>query len=206
MSVDAACQDARQWLSAFRDGEALPDAGARAHITECRACSAWEGALDAITRRLVLRTAGSPNLISPAMAAWRRGTGSALRGQRRAAQAMLLLAGITGLGLALATLIGVLAPNGSHFVRDLVAFEIALAIGFLLGAWRPDRFGLGLLPVAGVAGLLTLLVSAGDLPGTRTALLAEASHIPVLLGLFGLFVLLDAMNTTGPRRRRIASG
>jgi predicted anti-sigma-YlaC factor YlaD len=204
MSVDTTCHAAREWLSAFRDGETLPDEAARTHVDDCRACAAWEGALDAVTRRLVLRPAGSPNLVGPALDAWHATSAAPSPRQREIARLMLVLAGVAGLGLAIATLAGAMTPDGSHFVRDLVAFEIAVAIGFLLGAWRPDRFSVGLLPVAGVAGLLTLLVSARDVPGAEAAWLAEASHIPVLLGMFGLFVLLDAMNTTAPRRRRIA--
>jgi predicted anti-sigma-YlaC factor YlaD len=203
--ADTTCHDARTWLSAFRDGEALPEQAPREHIDGCAACGAWESTLDQIARRYAVRSVSTPDVTAPALAAWRTSASrSSHAGQQRVARGMLALSGLGGLVLAAVTFTGLLGPGSSHFLRDLVAFECAIAVGFLLAAWRPDRYLRGLLPVAGVAALLIMTGSTGTIAGTRADLLVELSHLPVLLGVFGLFVLVDARPTTGPRRRRIA--
>ena len=200
MSADSNCANARAWLSAFRDGEALPNVAPREHIDACPACMAWEAAIDDITRHLVLRTVASPNVTARALSAWPLAGDAEVSRQRRIARVILTMAGVAGLVLSTLSLSGVSA-SGGHLVRDLVAFEAALAIGFLLSAWRPERYPRGLAPVAGTAGVLTLLGSAPALSGARADFVAEASHLTVLLGLIGLFVLLDSMKTATPRRR-----
>lgn len=200
--MPADCTHVRAWVSAYRDGEALPDPQAREHLDACQACTAWAESLDALTRRMAVRAAGSPDLTGPALRAWAAQVTEPGTAQQRVARAILGVAGAAGLILAVATAFGVVDPAAGHSVRDLVAMESALAVGFLLGSWRPDRYTRGLLPVAAVAGVLTLTMSAGDVAGSSADLLREASHLPVLLGLLGLFVLLDGTGATVPRRRR----
>lgn len=202
MPTDGTCSTARRWLSADRDGEALYDPSARAHLDGCRACSAWEHALDDVTRRLVVYPAGSPDTLGPALASWQdKASEPAADPELRLARAVLALAGVVGMMLAaMAAFAPATFGAGAHFGRDLVAFEAALSGGFLLAAWRPQRYSGSLLPVAGIAGVLTLLLTAGDLTTASVDLLAEASHVPVLFGLAGLFLLLDAANRSGRRR------
>lgn len=198
MSAD--CTTARRWLSAFRDGEALPDAAARLHVDECAACASWERALDTVTRQVAVRAAGSPDVIGAALAAWAEPSRQPTM-QRHAAQILLVIAGLTGLALAAATAAGTLGTQAPHTMRDLVAMETALAVGFLTAAWRPDRYIRGLLPSAAVAGLLTMTGSTTAVASSGADLLREASHVPVLLGVLGLFVAVDALNAAGGRRR-----
>jgi predicted anti-sigma-YlaC factor YlaD len=200
MSDDATCASARRWLSADRDGEAFPDPSARAHLDGCGSCRAWEHALDDVTRRLVVHPAGSPDTLGPALASWQDTSAESSDPELRVARGVLALAGVLGILLA-ATAAFMPAPfgAGAHFGRDLVTFEAALSCGFLLAAWQPQRYGSSLLPVAGIAGVGTLLLSAGDLTTASVGLLAEASHVPVLFGLAGLFLLFDAANRSGRR-------
>ena len=200
MPVD--CITARRWLSAERDGEALPDPAARAHVDSCDACTAWESTVGTVARRMSVRSAVTPDLTAPALAAWVKNPEPSHPAQARVARVLLAVAGVAGLLLAGATALGVVGPTVAHSTSDLVAMECALAFGFLLGAWRPDRYTRGLLPVAVVAGLLTLTTSAGQISSSTADLLREAAHLPVLLGMLGLFVLLDATGSTNPRQRR----
>lgn len=188
-TTDPSCTDARQWLSAFRDGEAMLDGPARAHLDNCSGCTSWEQSLDGLTRRLVVRSASAPDVTAAALVAWAQQPTSTA-GELLAGRIALALAGVVGVVLAALTLVqrGV----GVHLSQDLAAMEAALAVGFLLAAWRPHRYGRALLPVSAVAGALTLLASTGDVTGTAANLLVEASHLPILLGLGGLFLLLDA--------------
>ena len=200
MSSD--CTTARRWLSAERDGEALPDTVARSHVESCDACTAWESTLSTVTRRMTLRTAATPDVTRAGLAAWAERAEQPHATQARVARTLLGIAGIAGLLLAGATAVGLVGPTGAHSTSDLVAMESALAFGFLLGAWRPDRYSRGLLPVAVVAGLLTLTTSASQVSGSTADMVREAAHLPVLLGMLGLFVLLDASGSTIPRQRR----
>lgn len=198
--MSAECTSARSWLSAFRDSEAPPDAAARRHIDDCSTCTAWEATLDTVTRRVAVRAAGSPDVTTPALAAWAQRVEQPTF-QHRAAQVILTVAGVAGLVLAGATALGLVGSSAAHPVRDLVAMESAMAIGFLVGAWRPDRYTRGLLPVAAVAGVLTVTGSTTAVGGSSADLVREAAHLPVLLGVLGLFVAVDAVNGTARRRR-----
>lgn len=210
MSLETApdCTAARRWLSAFRDGEALPDGARRAHVDACPACTGWERELDAATRRLVLHAAGgSPDVTAAALVVWNkrevltRGEGAETPRQQVVGRLVLGTAGAVGLALAAASFIVADPLGAGHLARDLVAFEAALSLGFVLAAWRPGRYGRGLLPVTAVAGVLSLLHNVTAVAGTSADLLAEASHLPVLVGLAGLFLLIDA----GTRGLRIPS-
>lgn len=190
MSAD--CTAARRWLSTFRDGDAVHDATARAHIDDCAACTTWEATVDTVTRRMAVRSAGSPDLVAPAMAAWRAPERA---GENRLGRMLLAVAGVAGLVLAAVSMAG---SPALHPARDVVAFEAALSVGFLLAAWRPEVYGRSLLPVAGVAALLVLVPTAADV-GRTTNLAAEASHLAVLLGLAGLFAQADASRHSARR-------
>ena len=195
------CTTARRWMSAERDGEALPDAAALAHLETCDACAAWETTLSTVTRRMTLRPAQSPDVTGAALAVWAERAERPHATQARVARVLLAIAGLAGVLLAAATATGLVGPTATHSTTDLVAMESALAVGFLLGAWRPDRYSRGLLPVTVVAGLLTLTTSANQMSSSTADLLREAAHLPVLLGMLGLFVLLDASGATTRHRR-----
>ena len=72
--------------------------------------------------------------------------------------------------------------------RELGSWDVALGIGLLYAAWRPERAH-GLLPfAAALAG--ALLVTAGfDVAAGREALLSESHHLLELLGVALLAVL-----------------
>jgi predicted anti-sigma-YlaC factor YlaD len=189
----AGCRAARAWLSASRDGEALHDEQAAAHLHACQACVAWAAALDELTGRLRLRPAVPLDLVGPALAAWREQAGR--RRDRRAAvgRALLGAAGTLGLLLAASRLVGMppLSPRiSAHAGRELAAFEAALAVGFLLAAWRPRRHGGGLLGVALTVAALILAGAVADLLAGRSQFGGEVAHLPVVVGVVGLLLAL----------------
>ncbi len=188
------CRDAREWLSAYRDTEALDDPVARAHLESCGACTTWASVLDQVTRAVRLRSTGSPDVASAAIEAFQ--TKRPPTAARETARLLLGTAGLAGLALfalALAGLPGTAVIAG-HFGQDLSGLHAAISLGFLLAAWQPARYGRGLLPVAAMAVLVVLLPSAAHATGPVAAPLAEAAHLPLLVGLVGLLLLLDPIS------------
>jgi predicted anti-sigma-YlaC factor YlaD len=196
------CEAARTWLSASRDGEALHDDRAAAHLETCQPCAAWAAKLDELTGRLRLRPAARLDLVEPALAAWREQ--AATRRERGAAvgRALLVAAGSTGLLLAASQLARPrLSPTiSAHAGRELVAFEAALAVGFLLAAWRPRRHAGGLFGVALTVVALILAGSVADVLAGRSQLAGEVAHLPLVVGVLGL-----ALARPGRRRPPPAS-
>jgi hypothetical protein len=187
------CRAAREWLSAFRDTEAFDDGAARAHIGACEACTAWASRLAWVTRIVRVRPAGSPDVAGAAIEAFRRKVEQPPARQREVARFLLGVAGVAGLALFVIALIGVpgTAAVAGHFGRDVSGLHAAISFGFLLAAWRPACYGRGLLPVVAMAVLVVLLPSAAHAASPDAALLAEAAHLPLLVGLTGLLLLLD---------------
>lgn len=91
---------------------------------------------------------------------------------------MLVLAGVGGLLLDLPVLFGAAV----HTHQDVAVLHLALAVGFLVCAWRPARYARGMIPVALAAAVLLVLPTAADRTVVITNGLAELSHMPVLIG------------------------
>ena len=68
-----------------------------------------------------------------------------------------------------------------HVAHEMGSFDLALAAGFLVAAWRPVR-AQGMRALVGVAVLLLLLTAAIDLIAGRTTLSDELPHVIPLLG------------------------
>ncbi|MGH8899011.1 MAG: hypothetical protein ACRDZ4_18795 [Egibacteraceae bacterium] len=188
--LDVRCPAVRRWLSALRDGEADEHPELHAHVESCVECQRWDATADALTRRVRVRRAGSPDVAAAAVRAFQ--TEQRPRSLAGYARWALGLAGVAGLVLAAFGLVasqGVAVDPGLHRGHDLYSFETALALGFLLTAFRPD-YGRGLLPVTATAALLTVLPSVAYVAADHRDLLQEVSHVPMLIGLLGLLLLL----------------
>jgi predicted anti-sigma-YlaC factor YlaD len=185
----APCAWARAWLSAYRDGEELNNAEAADHVATCPACTAWEQTLDGLTGRLRVRPAEPPDLVGPALAAWREGAARHRHNRMAAGRALLWAAAATGLTLAASRLVGIPPLSeriSAHAGRELAALEAALAVGFTLAAWRPHRHAGGLLWVTLTAAVLTLLGSGADVLTGRSHPSGEVAHLPLVAGALGL--------------------
>jgi predicted anti-sigma-YlaC factor YlaD len=197
--VDAgACQEARDTWSAHVDGEAgaLEWRAAERHIENCAACTAWCDAAGSLARRFRVRTADAVPDLTPDVLArvhpTRPGRGDWVRN-------LLAVVGLTQLIIALPAL--VMADEGSapvHTARHLGAMTVALSIGFVYCAWRPER-AYGMVPVA--AAMAATLVATGviDVARGATPVLGESTHLLEMAG----FVLVWALaGTPGLPRRR----
>jgi hypothetical protein len=95
-----------------------------------------------------------------------------------------VLAGLVTISALPALRSGDAAGAPPHPARELGAFQVALAIGFLLAAWRPER-RVRLLPVVAVLSVCPAVVAVVDVAAGRTPASAEAHHLlpPAGLGL-----------------------
>lgn len=130
-----------------------------------------------VTSRAVARFRADPD-VTAAWTPWRM---------------LQVLAGVAGLLLAV---LQVLAGT-THTGHDVAGLQAALAVGLLLAAWRPVRYGRPLTPVLLVAGVWLLLPAAMDTTAIEVDVLAEAAHLPIVVGA----VALVLSRPTAPRAR-----
>ena len=63
-----------------------------------------------------------------------------------------------------------------HSSREIASFDVALAVGFALAAWRPQR-AMAFVPVAFVLALCLAATTAVDVVNDSTALVHEMGHL-----------------------------
>lgn len=68
-----------------------------------------------------------------------------------------------------------------HIAHEEGAFAMALAIGFLVAAWRPDR-AKGMRTVVGATAALLVVTAVADLVSGRTGIADEAPHALAVVG------------------------
>jgi len=177
------CDTIRAAISTQIDGEVpwLPAEVLEAHVAGCPGCVDWQRRAHTMTRRVRLGGAFLDHDLTPGVLA-------ALpvardRGRLRLARRGLLLA------LALAQL-AIAAPMlflghdreaGLHAAHELGSFNLALAIAFAVGAFRP-KLSAGLAWPCAIAagGLVTTAII--DLIGGQAIGLDEAQHLVALAG------------------------
>jgi predicted anti-sigma-YlaC factor YlaD len=200
------CTTCQEILSARLDGEAdrLDIAGAEAHRSTCAACAAFEASAQSIHRSFRVRAAEAvPDLASAIVAdaavpAMHRVEHTWSIPAMHAARAALALLGLALLVTALPTMIfhdtGGLHEH--HVTRELAAFQVALAGGFLLAALTPARAA-GLLPTVAILVVSMTTIAAIDLQRGETPTIAEAQHLLELSGL----LLIAGINHADPTPR-----
>lgn len=184
------CEPFRDALSAMADGEVAPvDADAvQAHLDACDRCAAFAAANHELTRRLRVTPAQAvPDLTASILAAVDTPDGARVRARLRHLRVLLGFAGVAQLVLAGLTLVAA-GPLAGHATREVGIFELALAVGFLVVAWRPGRAG-GLLPVAAVVALLATATALADVAAGTTSVAQEAGHLLQLVGTGALWAL-----------------
>lgn len=199
-TADHTCEHARDWLSAARDGETGHEASLAAHVNDCADCAGWASQLDVVTRTTRLRApvapphlhAGLPPLAPAPIRERHRPMALA-----RALLAFAAVSGLAAVGLGMAGVAGH-AHLGSIDGRDAWGMKLALLVGFAITAWRPERNAAGLMPIATIAALVTVGMSALTWSSTQHSLLGELLHLPILIGAVGAVIAFTASARTVP--------
>jgi predicted anti-sigma-YlaC factor YlaD len=194
------CERMRAAISADLDGEELPVAREvlERHLAGCPACRAYEAAATALNRRVRLSPAPViPNLTGSILATievQRHHPEPTTEGLRLGVAAL----GLLQLGLSIPALfLGSDAGLPVHQARHLGSFGVALAVGLLVAAWRPERIA-GLLPLAAVLVVCLVGSAIADTASGAVAWTAEFPHLVEVLGLLGLWLLDHAPGRLDP--------
>jgi hypothetical protein len=109
------------------------------------------------------------------------------------------VAALVQLMLAVPTLVGAVqsAAPGLHAGREMASFDIAVAVGFLLAAWRPAR-ARAFVPVALVLAGCLAITSGIDLVRGVTVIGHEIGHLVAIVQA-GLIWALGRRETAGSR-------
>lgn len=175
--MERTCARMRRLLSADLDGEATQAESTLAHdhVMRCEECAAWLERVQRTTRRARLRSAEpTPDLTAGVLDRLARVD------RRRRLQGSVLRTMLVSLGLVqLEWAIAGLVHDHTHVSREMVAFDVAVALGVLAVALRPWRAA-GLLPVLGVLAALLAVTSTLDLLDGRTTFYRELPHLLVV--------------------------
>jgi predicted anti-sigma-YlaC factor YlaD len=208
------CEDIRTALSARLDGEepGLPDDLVDAHLAGCGSCQAWQDGARRVVSAVRARVE-PPDLTDsimqaveadPQVAAQRARLRAAAEahGRRQILRVAVAAAAVVQLALALPTLFSAFAGTagiGLHASREMASFDVAVAVGFLLAAYRPQR-ALSLVPVALVLAGCLALTSGVDLARGATVLSHEVGHLVAVVqaGLLWALGRIDRSHPPAP--------
>lgn len=183
------CEDVQVGLSAQLDGE---DPGLAIeiideHLAGCPDCAAWLAGAERLrgtmavgeppdlTKQILAAVAADP--IVAAKVARHRAAAEA-HARRQVLRLAVAVAALAQLGQAIQTLVGALQSTGSglHASGEMASFDIAVAVGFLLAAWRPAQ-ARAFVPVALVLASCLAVTSGIDLARGATAYGHEIGHL-----------------------------
>ncbi|MFC0005703.1 zf-HC2 domain-containing protein [Micromonospora siamensis] len=184
------CDDVRLALSARLDGEdpRVPAPTLDAHTASCPGCRQWLAHAERVTRLTRLQSVDVPDLTAPVLAAvaadraaGRRAAEAVAHGRRQVLRAALAVAAVAQLAVALPILLA--GPGGAldpHTNREMASFDVALSVGFVLAAVRPER-ARAFVPVAFVLAVCLAVTSAWDIANSTTALVHEVGHLAAVV-------------------------
>lgn len=178
------CDDVREALSARLDGEDPGTAPAvlDAHLGGCPACRAWLARAERVTRLVRVRPVAVPDLTAPVLAAVaadtaRTAPAAARQARRQVLRVAVAVAAVAQFAVALPILLaGLGVADDPHTSREMASFDVALAVGFALAAWRPER-ARAFVPVALVLAVCLAGTSVVDVANSTTALVHEVGHL-----------------------------
>ncbi|MBB5870124.1 putative anti-sigma-YlaC factor YlaD [Allocatelliglobosispora scoriae] len=178
------CDAIRIGLSARLDGE---DPGTSVdtldhHLSGCAECRGWLAGAERVTRQARAHPVAVPDLTLSILAAVnadrRQRVDDAARNRRQILRIAVGVAAFVQLALAVPVLFN--GGVGPHATREMASFDIALAVGFALAAWRPER-ARAFVPVAFVLAACLTLTSGFDIASAEVQLRHEAGHIAALV-------------------------
>ncbi|SBT52749.1 zf-HC2 domain-containing protein [Micromonospora auratinigra] len=184
------CDDVRVALSARLDGEdpQAPAGALDAHTAACPGCRSWLASAERVTRLTRLQAVEVPDLTAAVLAAaaaeraaHRDGRVAAARARRQVLRVAVAVAALAQLAVALPILLaGAGVAADPHTGREMASFDVALAVGFALAAWRPER-ARAFLPVALVLAGCLAATSVVDVAASTTALVHELGHLAAVV-------------------------
>ena len=191
------CERCREAISARLDGHDDEGPEVDEHLATCLACQAWRADAVALAHRLDLHVAqpvpDRSSAILAAMAAELAADEQEARDESLLPWRVGLVAlGIVELLLAVPALVaGQEAGAGVHVAREMGSFDVALAVGFLVAAWRPAR-AWGMVPLVAVLAGCLAVTSGVDIAEGRASFTGETLHLTHLVGLVMLWALAHA--------------
>jgi len=205
------CEDVRVAMSARLDGEdpGLAPEQIDGHLSQCAGCAAWLRA----AQRLVVQLPEAPDNTGRIMAAVaadplvaaeaaRRRAAVEAQGRQRVLRVAVAAAALVQLALAVPTLVSAFLATevGPHTSREMAAFDIAVAIGFLFVAYRPAR-ARALVPVAIVLAILLGVTSGVDIARGVAGPAHEIGHLVAVVQAGLLWGLARIVAVPLPRMR-----
>lgn len=179
------CDTVRVALSARLDGEPTgwPDGSLDAHLTGCAGCRAWLAGAERLNRAVRVQPVDVPDLTARVLAAVTadRAGRPEPPTRRQILRVAVAVAAVAQLAVAVPVLLGGLGVvNDPHASRELASFDIALAVGFALAAYRPDR-ARAYVPIAFVLAACLAVTSAVDIANASTAFVHEVGHLAAVV-------------------------
>ena len=187
------CSTCREALSARLDGEdaGVPDEEIDAHLAWCPDCAEWVDAASVLARA-VERTPAPSVPLNPAVLATLTAPPEPERrpGLLRVGEWRILL-GLVAAAQLVVAFPGVLLHDGHasvHFAHELTAWDMSLAVGFLLAVLLPAR-AWGMLPLASVLVVAMVGTSVLDTISGNALLGREVVHGLEVAGLVCLWAI-----------------
>lgn len=178
-------------MSALLDDEPIADRdGTIAHLAECIGCEQWRAAAQRLQSTSRLAFAAVPDLTVPILEAAAEQQTKARLAERRkhqrrslALQVAVGVSAVTQFVLALPALLvasGISGLVDTHSSHEMASFDIAIAIGFLVAALRPER-AKALVPIAVVLAACLAATASVDVATGTTGVMHEAAHLTTLV-------------------------
>ena len=204
------CDRVRIALSARLDGEdpQAPATVLDGHLTSCVACRAWLTQAEQVTRLVRVRVAEVPDLTASvlaavaadpkATAAVRKRNADTAYGRRQILRVAVAVAAVAQRAVALPILLAGLGVGvDPHVSREMASFDVALSVGFVLAAYRPER-AQAFVPVAFVLAICLAGTSIVDIANSTTALVHELGHLAAVAQAGLLWALGRVSRRTDP--------
>jgi len=206
------CDRCRAALSATLDGEdpGLSDDERQRHLATCAGCREFAAGAARLHRSArvipaepvpdlsaaIMRSIDAEPVPAPQAAPDRTPSAASVDERTRFLRISLAVIAVIQLGMAVPALVlGDDAGLPTHVARHLGSFSLALGVGLLVVALRPDRAA-GVLPIVAAVVVCLLGSSAIDIFAGRANPGAEVSHAPELVGLVAVWLLARAPGET----------
>jgi predicted anti-sigma-YlaC factor YlaD len=201
------CETVREAISARLDDEpaGVGVAVLEDHLSECTPCREWREEAHEVTRRMRLAIAG-PAPLAPETVLRATVTAEQRASWRRPIVLTRILLVAVALGQVAVTVPALVFGSDAgvpiHVAHEMGSFDMALAVGFLVAAWRPER-AQGMRGFVGAAALLLIVTAVIDLLGGRTTPADEAPHLLAVAG-WVLLGRLAALTPSSPNDQPIS--